>query len=193
MATFQAQVSQSSDDVAGQNAGNVTSTLIYQDAGIVGQYGGYRFQNVTIPTGSTITAASLDVYVQNTSYDSPNLELYCQAADNPDTFTDGEDWFTATRSWTTAKGTWNATDIGTGWKTTADFAAALQEVIDRPGWTSGNAVVVGTKSLSGCVLRLRTYDNTTGGIGTNAAYFNVTYTPPASAKPAIYYAMMGTN
>jgi hypothetical protein len=189
MATFQAQVNQSSDDVTGQNAGNVSSSLLYQD-GTVPQYAGYRFQNVTIPPGSTITAATLDVYVQNTSYDSPNLELYCQAADNPDTFTDGEDWFTATRSWTTGKGTWNATDTGTGWKTTADFAAALQEVIDRPGWTSGNAVVVGTKSLTGCLMRIRSYDNTTNGLGVDAAYLNVTYTPPASAKPAIYYAMM---
>jgi hypothetical protein len=189
MATFSAAVSQSADDVSGQNTGNVSSTLIYQDAAAP-QYGGYRFQNVTIPAGSAITAATLDVYVQNASYDSPNLEIYCQAADNPGAFSDGEDWFTGTRSWTTGKGTWTGTDIGTGWKTTADFAAALQEVIDRGGWSSGNAVVVGTKSLSGCSLRIRTYDNTSDGLGNSAAVLNVTYTTGAAARPAVYYALM---
>lgn len=185
MATFSRQISQSTDDVNGQAATNTTSTLIYQEA--ANTYGGYRFQNVTIPPGSTITSATLSVYVQNASYDTPNMEFYCQAADNPGTFTNDEDWFTATRSWTTNKATWTGTDIGTGWKTTANFAAALQEVIDRSGWASGNAIVVGTKALSGCVMRIRAWDYDSGASATS---LNVTYTEPSGGKAALYYAMM---
>lgn len=185
MATFQASISQSTDDVYGQAAGNTTSTLIYQEGANV--YGGYRFQNVTIPAGSTLIAATLSVYVHNANYDSPNIEFYCQAADDPGTFSADEDWFTG-RSWTTNKATWNATDIGTGWKTTADFAAALQEVIDRGGWASGNAIVIGTKGLTGTSMRIRTWDYDSGA---SAPVLNVTYTPPAGGgKPHIYYAMM---
>jgi len=100
-----------------------------------------RFTNVTIPQGDDIDEAYLTVYVGNDAVDSPKLRIHCQAADNAATVAYEVNNISA-RPLTTAYTEWSAADIGLGSKVSPDFKAAVQEVTDRGGWSSGNALAV---------------------------------------------------
>ena len=69
---------------------------------------------------------------------------------------------------------------------TPDFAAAVQEVVQRGGWVSGNDLVVMLYNRSTAAFRVNTYD----GGGADYATLNVTYTAPAAGIPEqmMYYA-----
>lgn len=99
---------------------------------------GLRFQNITIPPGSIINSATLTVNVSGS--DDPLLTVRCEDADNPSNFSTNPSVINRTQ--TTAGVSWNAENIGVGLKSPSSIAAPIQEVIDRVGWASGNAIVV---------------------------------------------------
>jgi hypothetical protein len=134
------------------------------NAGVADVKFGFVYQDVTIPPGSTITSCVMDVYLPNASYDDPNLIIQMEAADTVSTF--GSNNYNMDRPLTTSYVIWNQSSIGTGWIQTPDFASVLQDVIDRPGWASGNDISVIMTSLSGCNVRINAYDN---GNSTQAA------------------------
>jgi len=95
--------------------------------------------NITIPQGSTINSAVISGYVY--IYDDPNLDIYCEDVDDSDDFTGTADINSRVR--TTASVEWVATNIGTNaYKDSPDFASAVQEVVDRAGFSSGNSIGV---------------------------------------------------
>ena len=106
---------------------------------------GMRWTGMTIPPGATITAA----YIQFAAKDSQNvataLGLRAQAADNPSTFTStrrnisSRPVTVAATSW--APVAWTAGQAGPNQRT-PDLSAPIQEVVSRPGWASGNALVM---------------------------------------------------
>jgi len=105
---------------------------------------GVRFTNITIPPGATIESAEVQLY-SDTTYGSSGtvaVRLYGQAADSPGTFSTYADF--AARSNTTAYSDWSISTnwTTTEWVSTPSLAAVIQEIIDRPGWTSGNALVI---------------------------------------------------
>lgn len=100
-----------------------------------------RFTNVTIPQGDDIDEAYLTVYVPNDTVDDPKFRIHCQAADNPATVAYEANNISA-RPLTTAYTEWSAVGIGAGSKASPDFKEAVQEVTDRGGWSSGNALAV---------------------------------------------------
>lgn len=106
-----------------------------------------RFTSVTIAQGATINSASFSMR-SNLDYDAtPNVVKYlvsCQAADNAGALaTSGStDLDGATRPGTTADATWTVTTLTAGTRYSVDITAAVQEVINRAGWVSGNAIVV---------------------------------------------------
>ncbi|MAT69753.1 MAG: hypothetical protein CMJ58_09535 [Planctomycetaceae bacterium] len=107
-------------------------------------YCGARFQNVTIPAGATITSATLQLYSYGSGTASFSVNMYAQDADTTSTFTtttyelSNRPRTTATTAWTT--GSTSYTD-GQSF-TSPNFASSIQEVVDRAGWTSGNALTV---------------------------------------------------
>ena len=103
-------------------------------------WGATRVKSMTIPPGATINSCTIECYVVSAVRDDPDLHLYFEDADDPVDFSSNAD--VIGRTLTTARTAWSDTSVGTGLETSPDFAAAAQEVIDRPGWASGNAMMV---------------------------------------------------
>jgi hypothetical protein len=145
--TLERRVATGSDDAEENAAGTMALSssdleLMY-DLGI--QKVGMRFSNVTIPRGATISRAYVQFGAKEGQSEATALTIQGQAADNAGTFA-----FTAgnvsTRgrtaaavSWTPAA--WVAGEVGANQRT-PDLAAVLQEVVNRAGWASGNALVL---------------------------------------------------
>lgn len=102
----------------------------------------HRFTNVTIPPLAVIVSAVLTVRCwSGTSGPSCFTKLLALAEDNPTIPTSSADW--NARAVTTAQVDW---DIATGWSSgvdysTPNFATVIQEIVNRAGWASGNALV----------------------------------------------------
>jgi len=156
MAIFNTAIAASSDDAA-EYAGTVTLNgtgigFYYSD-----YYGGFRFTSVTIPQGATIDSATLTLTVASTSNDNPNLSIAGQAIDNAPTFATSSNNIT-TRTKTTASVSWNGTDIGTGAKDSPDIKSVIQEIINRPGWASGNSLALLVRGTTTSNFTVRAYD-----------------------------------
>lgn len=139
MATFNAAITQSADDARETGSGTVSITNAYVWSQSTNDYIGLRFQSVTIPQGSTINSAYLTVYLGNDA-DDPDLLIWCQDADDTAAFTTTNDDISG-RTKTTASVAWQDTNLGYSQQVqTPDLKTIVQEVIDRPGWTSGNSI-----------------------------------------------------
>lgn len=105
--------------------------------------GFFRIRNVPIPVGSSILDAYITFRSAGASVGSPSIRLHFNAADNavaPTSKVEAD-----IKALTTASsGTWA---LGSGLVAgstlvSPSVATALQEVIDRPGWSGGNALMV---------------------------------------------------
>lgn len=182
MTTFSAQVAAGTADSHESTAGVISRGDTIVNLGQADTYGAFYFPGVTIPQGAAINAASLAVVIGSADYDSPNVNIHLEDSDNAGTLGTA-DYDISTRTRTTAYGTWSGTNIGAGATNTADFAAAVQEVVDRAGWASGNAMVVIWHGQTGTSIRVDSYD----GSAANAATLNIEYSGGLPIK-ALYYA-----
>lgn len=144
----------------------------------------FRYLNVTIPNGATITSATLTLRATNTPAAYPATTLSLDAADNATAPTSGAGWTSRVR--TTANAAWTPTAWAFGvFYTSPSFAAAVQEVVNRPGWASGNALLVlwdtAVAGWGGVVNNLQASDYS--GNPTLAAVLDITYTTGAPAGP----------
>ena len=111
------------------------------------RYSGYRFAGLSIPANATIVSASIQFTAASANIiGSPRVRIVGQAADNAPQFA-GSDNDITNRPTTTASVNWNipawptAGESGLAQKT-PDLAAIVQEIVDRPGWTSSSPLVV---------------------------------------------------
>jgi hypothetical protein len=102
----------------------------------------FRFPNITIPQGSTILSAVLRMVASNTlSTSTVNTRISANAEDNPSApgswaACDGLDLTEAYVDWT--PGSWTAsTKYGS-----PSLVEIIQEIVDRSGWASGNAILL---------------------------------------------------
>ena len=102
--------------------------------------GGMRYTSVTVPSAATIDAATTTLEISGTSTDSPQVDIFGEDVDNAVDFSTTADVTDRTR--TAASVSWVDTNIGNGPKTSPDFKAVIQEIVDRGGWGSGNAIVI---------------------------------------------------
>lgn len=174
MASYSGSVAASADDASEAVGGAVTIDGGSVTLAAANQYIGFRFQGVTIPAGSTIDAATIDVYLISGAYDSPNQTVYGEDADDAAAFS-ATSYNISGRSLTAESVTWNASDIGTGVKTSPDFKAVVQEIVDRAGWNGGQDMAIIMKGIAGAAFRVRTYDAGSGDYAT----LKVTYTEPS--------------
>ena len=172
MATFNKSVVATDDDaIENISNGNISRGSVNNEVSST-YIAGLRFANVTIPQGATITSATLTVVVNNATVDIPDIDIYCQAADNADAFS-ASTYDISSRSRTTAKASWIVASPGTGsgTKTSSDISAPLQELVNRAGWSSGNAAVFILLNRGSSYFRFNSYDTGT------APKLDVTYTP----------------
>ncbi len=103
---------------------------------------GMRFQDITIPSGAAIESAIivLNSHEAKSTDEVANITIYGEAADNAATYT--EDALITDRPATDATISWI---VDTEWDLwgfyeTPDLKDIVQEIIDRDGWQSGNAI-----------------------------------------------------
>lgn len=151
---------------------------------------GVRFTSVTIPKAATISSADFSMVADATYSASPNvidLIVCCQAADNAGALaTSGStDLDGATRPGTTADSTWTVTTMTAGTRYTVSITSAVQEVINRAGWASGNAIVVLIDTKATCTLGewndFRAFNHASGGT-TGGAHLDIVYTTGGATK-----------
>lgn len=102
---------------------------------------GFRFQNVTIPQGATISSASVQFTAAGSIADSI-LSIHGEDSDDAAAFQavnvdiSGRTQTTASVSWTVPA--WSGSGARTAAQATPDLATIIQEIVDRAGWVSGN-------------------------------------------------------
>lgn len=162
MTTVNLQVSASADDAqeAGGGTPSLTDATIATD--VTTKWLGFRFQNVAIDQGATITAATATFHLPSSGLDEPDHPIYGEDADNAAAFTTGFHNITD-RPRTTATVTWSNTNLGApGSFSPPDLAAIIQEIVDRPGWANGNALVLLIRGSADSLrdLEVTAYDGT---------------------------------
>jgi len=137
-----------------------------------------RVPGLTLDPGVTINQAYFTFEAHSTMSGSPcNVLITLNDVDDATAPADNSACINAVR--TTASGAWNDIEAWTDNSNydSADFSAALQEVIDRAGWSSGNAICVyfdNNGSASGAQRQFRTYN------GSPAPVLTVEYTAGGS-------------
>lgn len=142
---FIVQIVAGDDDVnesSGQFELNQQTVWIGNGEETTDQYLGFRFRNVNIPNASVIHSAHLEVFPITDSWIPLSYDLYAEAADDSKPFTD--DNLPSQRELTTANVVHVSNVMWPGklWYPLDDIADVLQEVIDRPGWESGNSLTI---------------------------------------------------
>lgn len=172
MTTLALQVAAGSDDAREIGDGTVQLSDASQISLSAATYwAGMRWTGVTVAQAATISSASLEIYTINSTNDvAGGAVVYGQAADNAATFAASTNNITG-RSRTTASATWSGDLGGSGWKS-LDVTGIVQEIINRSGWASGNALALLIDSVSGTDLRWRSYEYDT----TLAAKLTINYT-----------------
>lgn len=145
--TLDRRVAAGADDAEENGAGVVALTssdleLIFDNG--ANQIVGVRFTNVTLPPGATVTNAYLQFAVDEVTTGAAALVIAGEAADNAPTFNNSSGKISP-RVKTTANASWSPapwTTVGaTGVEQrTPNLAAVIQEIVNRPGWRSGNAL-----------------------------------------------------
>ncbi|HKY31063.1 MAG TPA: galactose oxidase-like domain-containing protein [Candidatus Polarisedimenticolia bacterium] len=146
--TLDRAVAAGTDDAEQKNSsGSVSVTGGDLNLGIdsSAQTVGIRFAGINIPRGATIYAAHLQFMADEVDTAAVSLTIRGQAADNPPGFTTTKSSISS-RPRTSAGIAWSPAP----WPTVGEAASAqrspdlspiLQELVNRPGWASGNAVV----------------------------------------------------
>ncbi len=106
------------------------------------EWGALRFQHVNLPRGATINSAILTIYPVDSNDDNANAFLDFQQIDDAPALTNTANDISNRWSETGNKVTWQQSNLGTGPASSPELNNALQAIIDRPGWTMGNAIVL---------------------------------------------------
>lgn len=129
-----------------------------------------RFDGITVPVDATIDVAYLTLKASNTNTQATcNLIIYGEDADDPAAAANEAD--AAGRTLTTASATWSSVASWTASDTiqTPSIVTIIQEIVDRAGWASGNAMQIFVKDNSSSTNARRNI----------ASYDHVTLDPPA--------------
>ncbi len=103
-------------------------------------YIGVRFQNVAIPRGAIITSAYIEFTSNDDQTETTDLAIWGQAVDHAPQFTTNSADISS-RTHTTAEVDWSEESWTTGGKyQTPDIKTIVQELVNREGWSSGNAM-----------------------------------------------------
>jgi hypothetical protein len=180
------QVGASADDANQAFDGSVTTTDDTVQTSSDGNWFGFRFQTVAIPAGATIDSAVLQLYLPDSAHDNVHVDIYGEDVDDAAAFTTGSNNISG-RTLTTAKVDWDTNNAGAaGWVDSPDITSIIQEIVDRPGWASGQDMALILDCVTSIDLTVRFWDYTGNAHG---AKLLVNYTEAAGlSKPiAMHY------
>ncbi|GEM_PF-6741852 len=135
--SFLGQVINGTDD-AKENSGVVNRSSATISIG-GDQYIGLRYRNVTIPQGASILSAQV-TFKSTTVASTATFTIKAQAIDNAAAFASTASNISS-RAVTVASVTTGLTGSSSPY-TTVDLSVVIQEVINRSGWSSGNAIAL---------------------------------------------------
>ena len=167
----------SEEKSSGANTYTSSDLEFMEDGGSVQAYVGMRWTNVTVPQGATILSAYLELTTDETGSVPADVEFFAEASDNAATFS-SSNFDISSRAKTAASVVWANipawNTIGEAHQST-DISAIIQEVVDRSGWLSGNALAVLAAS-AGPNNGPRTAESYSGS-SANAPLLHIEYTP----------------
>jgi hypothetical protein len=165
--TEEVRVAASSDDAEERSSGEMSRTssdleLVY-DRG--DQKVGMRFRGVDIPKGAIIVEAYIQFQADETHSGSTSLTIQGEDRDDPAAFSSSSGNISSRRR-TAAAVSWSPvawTSVGDAGpdQRTPNVASVIQEIVDRPSWSSGNSLVI---IVTGTGERTaESYDGDSGG------------------------------
>jgi hypothetical protein len=160
---------------AGGSVTLASSSLQLTEDGSLPQVVGVRFRDVGIPRGATILSARVQFTSDAISSAATSLTLEGEASDHALAFVRVDGNVTARPRTSQAVGwnppAWTSTRAAGPDQRTPELMAIVQEIVDRPGWSAGNAIAF---VVSGSGHRAaESYD----GSPTRAAVLEVEYAP----------------
>ncbi|MEL6843032.1 MAG: lamin tail domain-containing protein, partial [Bacteroidota bacterium] len=146
LATVVSQVEAGNQD-ASEVGGSVAlseNAISLGTGGSGAQLVGLHFPNIEIPYGQTITDAYIRFHAEEVDTFPANFEIRAQDIDNASTFSATTNDISS-RVLTSAMVPWmpNGWDqyyVSTGRHQTPDLKTIVQEIVNRPGWASGNGM-----------------------------------------------------
>ena len=144
------QISVSSDDAEERTPGSTTLNSSDLDMVISAnsiQTVGLRFRKVSIPPKSTIVNAFVQFKSDEGNSEEASLTIYGEASDNASTTFKSIAKNITSRASTAASLKWTpAPWVFPGMMTpnerTSDLSSVIQEIVNRPGWSSGNSLAL---------------------------------------------------
>ena len=129
------------------NVGSPDIELGYEGDVGYGEYmGAMRFTGINVNSGTLVNSAFIQFQADKSNGNNVNVRFQARAVDNADDFSPDQNsrisnyaLTTAYVDWSPAAWTPNQHDAGT---TTPDLSSIIQEVINREGWSSGNAITI---------------------------------------------------
>jgi len=114
--------------------------------GTIQQMVGIRFRNLSVPRGAIVANAYIQLVTDETSSEATSLSIAGEAIDNSATFTTADNNISA-RAKTAASVNWSPVpwDVLNEASTkqrTPNLSSVVQEIVNRPGWASGNALSI---------------------------------------------------
>jgi hypothetical protein len=138
--TIDVRVDASSDDAeqSGSSMDLTSGGLDFGDNEL-----GMRFKGIPIAQGSTITNAYVEFVSEQNDSTSTDITFWGEDIDDAPTFTSSANNIT-NRTTTTASVPWNSVPNWNSGNTyqSPDLSTIIQEIVDRPGWVSGNDLVI---------------------------------------------------
>jgi len=185
MASIDLQISAGSDDGDTNYYDHEYCAFALTDSIYIGKYAEaiamvcyLRWLNITIPQGATITAAHISFYGRGSLSEGTvcNADIDGDDEDNCATYTTCPNLWARPR--TTASVAWNGISswASAAWYDSPDIASVIQEIINRGGWSSGNAIgifVDGHRSDVDAKRYFRVQEYFTPGLG---AKLHIEYT-----------------
>jgi len=137
---------------------------------------GLRFNNITIPQGSTINSAVISFKAR---YDQTNttvdIDYWGDDVDDASTFSTYTDYDNRTKTTATTSQTFGAWTANSTYSST-ELKTIVQEIVNRGSWSSGNSIAILTsRKTTWYVQQPYSYDYSSA----NAPYIVITHTPPA--------------
>jgi acid phosphatase type 7 len=174
--------------------GSTDLELVYDNSTTGNQTVGIRFPALSIPRGATISSAYIQFTADEALTGTTSLMIRGEAVDNSAPFNAGTNNVSA-RSRTAAAVTWSPaawSSIGQASidQQTPDIKNIVQEIVDRGGWNSGNAlgvIITGTGKRTAS-----SYEKSPQ----SAPVIKVTYTPPSgtgTTTTSTYAIVSGTD
>ncbi len=176
------QITSGGDDVNEDGTiytNNGTSVFLGTGGTVGGGWTGFRFNNVSIPPGATITSAHLEVVSPSTAWNQLNFDIYGEATGNSAPLSSTSK--PSGRALTTSKVSHSSNVNWPAGSTISlnEMSSVIQEVINNPSWQLGNSLSVILKGTGGTWSRK--FVTSFEGSATNAPKLVVTYTGGGSS------------